>query len=98
MARGVHARMARPGTRGIIRTASAEMLLKADDVRSLPMPTLIFWGDEDGVMSAEDRAFFHRNLPPRGRFQTAPGFGHAPYLDDAGDFVRRIRPFLQMVA
>jgi pimeloyl-ACP methyl ester carboxylesterase len=97
MARGVRARMARPGTRGIITTASAQMLLEPDEVRELPMPTLIFWGDEDDVLPSEDRDFFQRNLPRRGSFLGAPGYGHAPYLDDATDFARQIRPFLRSI-
>ena len=97
MARGVRNRMGRTGTQQLVRNVNVDMLLTPADLQTLKMPTLVFWGDQDAVMASSDLSFFENNLPPRGRFMSASGYGHAPYLDSAGDFVKLLRPFLLSV-
>jgi len=93
IARGVQARMARPGPAALIQNAHADALLTEDDLRGLAMPTWIFWGDADRVLPPACAAFFAAHLPPRGVFERGVGFGHATYLDDLGAFSRRLRSF-----
>ena len=55
------------------------------------------WGDEDEVLPRESRRFFSENLPPQGRFEAMPGFGHSPYLDDLDAFGTRVQAFVDGV-
>ena len=97
LARGVRVRMARPGPRSLLENVTPDVLLQSSEVRGLQAPTLVMWGDEDGVLPRESRRFFSDNLPPHGRFEALPGFGHSPYLDDLGAFGSRVQAFVDGV-
>ena len=97
VARGVRARMGRPGPRSLLEEVTPDVLLKPAEVRQLRPPTLVMWGDEDDVLPRSCRRFFSENLPPSGRFEAMPGFGHSPYLDDLGAFGARLQAFIDAV-
>ncbi len=97
LARGVRMRMARPGPKSLLENVTPEVLLTAREVSGLQPPTLVMWGDEDGVLPRESRRFFSANLPPHGRFEALPGFGHSPYLDDLSAFGVRLQTFIDGV-
>ncbi len=97
IARGVRVRMGRPGPRSLLENVSPGVLLTPAELRSLQVPTLVLWGDEDEVLPRACRRFFSENLPPYGRFEAMPGFGHSPYLDDLGAFGARVQAFVDGV-
>ena len=94
MARGVRVRMGQPGPKSLLDNVTPDVLLRPSEVRGLRAPTLVMWGDEDEVLPRASRRFFSDNLPPQGRFEALPGFGHSPYLDDLGSFGRRVQAFV----
>ena len=97
LARGVRLRMGRRGPKSLLDNVTPDVLLEAREVRELPPPTLIMWGDEDGVLPRGSRRFFSDNLPVHGRFEALPGFGHSPYLDDLSGFGSRLQAFIDGV-
>lgn len=97
LARGVRVRMARPGPKSLLENVTPDVLLQPHEVRELPAPTLVMWGDEDGVLPQSSRRFFSDHLPPHGRFEALPGFGHSPYLDDLSAFGARLQTFVDGV-
>ena len=97
ISRGVRVRMGRPGPRSLLENVTPDVLLTAGELRSLQVPTLVMWGDEDEVLPRTCRRFFSENLPPYGRFEAMPGFGHSPYLDDLRTFGARIQTFVDGV-
>ncbi|MBO84399.1 MAG: hypothetical protein CL927_03505 [Deltaproteobacteria bacterium] len=97
MARGVRVRMGRPGPKSLLDNVTPEVLLRPSEVRGLQAPTLVMWGDQDEVLPRTSRRFFSTNLPPHGRFEALPGFGHSPYLDDLSHFGDRMQTFVDGV-
>ena len=97
LARGVRVRMARSGPRSLLEHVTPDVLLQPHELQHLQPPTLVLWGSEDGVLPRESRRFFSANLPPHGRFEDMPGFGHSPYLDDLGAFGARFQSFVDGV-
>jgi pimeloyl-ACP methyl ester carboxylesterase len=57
------------------------------------MPVLCLWGTNDHLLPDTAREFFRRHLPAHAIFEEPEGYGHAPYVDHADDFVRRIAAF-----
>jgi pimeloyl-ACP methyl ester carboxylesterase len=84
-------------------TAGPRVLLRAiqnlllDDVRPLlPMieaPTLILWGERDGLVPLSD-AFEFRRLIPDSRLAVLRGAAHNPMVDRPSDFNRILLRFL----
>lgn len=97
LARGVRVRMGRPGPKSLLDSVTPDVLLRPHEVAGLRPPTLVMWGDEDGVLPRASRQFFSQHLPPQGRFEGMPGFGHSPYLDDLSTFGARLQSFIDGV-
>lgn len=97
LAAGVRSRMNRPPIRDLMRRISTDDLLTPDEVRSLTMPVLCFWGLEDEVLPERSREFFRAFLPPHARFEAPSGYGHAPYLDHPKAFLRHVTSFAHEV-
>lgn len=94
LAAGVRTRMGRPMVRSILAHTRPEDLLDAERLRALPMPVLCIWGRRDRVLPESHREFWRGALPPTAEWQEPEGYGHAPFLDDPRDFVRRVGAFL----
>lgn len=94
LAAGVRVRMGRPMVRSILAQVRPEDLLDAERLRALPMPVLCIWGRRDRILPESHREFWRRALPPAAEWQEPEGYGHAPFLDDPRDFVRRVGAFL----
>ena len=59
----------------------------------ITVPTLLLWGEHDGLVKpAYGRAF--AELIPGARFETIPGAGHVPQLEQPAAFVERVVRFL----
>ena len=59
--------------------------------------TTRFWGLDDDVLPVHSREFFRRALPDHARFETAAGFGHAPFMDHPELFLDRVETFANRV-
>ena len=56
-------------------------------------PTLVVWGESDGVVSPSYGRAFADSIP-NARFATVAEAGHYPYLERPSDFVDLVEPFL----
>jgi pimeloyl-ACP methyl ester carboxylesterase len=73
------------------RAFRASAFLRPDELRRLPTPTLILWGDHDPVGGPEvARAV--AQLIPDARLELLPG-GHVPYLGDPERVARLVSAF-----
>jgi pimeloyl-ACP methyl ester carboxylesterase len=61
---------------------------------SAVVPSLIVWGDDDGVIPPEHGGAAHR-LMPGSRLEIFPGAGHYPHLDDPDRFVEVLVDFIE---
>jgi len=50
------------------------------NVRGLPVPALIVWGDKDRVLSVASAGVLHQ-LMPRSQVVIMPGIGHLPMME-----------------
>lgn len=97
MALGLPARLRRPAVRNILENIRNDDLLTVDEVRSLSMPLFLFWGAADQILDGDQLAWYRRALPEHAVVVTPDGFGHSPFFDQPGLFVREVRAFLEAV-
>ena len=63
-------------------------------LRRISVPTLVVWGESDGVVSpAYGRAY--AAAIPDARFESVPGAGHHPHVEQPGAFVDRLVAFMK---
>ncbi len=80
--------------RGVVGTSG--QLVDARDRLYLAghMPTLIVWGERDGVLPADHGHAAHEAIPGS-RLEIFDDAGHLPQLDDPGRFVRVVDDFME---
>ncbi len=59
-------------------------------------PTLVVWGQSDGVVSAEYGRAYAESIPGA-RFETLEAAGHYPYLEQPERFVELVASFLKRI-
>lgn len=63
-------------------------------IRTIQIPTLIIWGDQDHLIPVSNAAMFHRDI--KGSEQIIlKGIGHVPMEEAPREFARALVPFLQ---
>lgn len=93
---GLRRQFAMPSMRALLGAMAPEQLLTPDELRSLRAPALLLWGKADRILPRAHLEFFRRHLPGA-VVEEPPGFGHAPFLDDASALARRIGAFARAV-
>lgn len=61
---------------------------------SAVMPSMIVWGERDRIIPADHGRTAHEEMPGS-RFETFPGAGHYPHLDDPRRFVELLIEFIE---
>ena len=61
--------------------------------RSLQLPALVLWGDQDGVTPLEQGRHLAQLLP-RAQLRVLSGIGHIPQIEDITSFNRTLREYL----
>jgi pimeloyl-ACP methyl ester carboxylesterase len=61
---------------------------------SVEVPSLIVWGEQDRIIPLAHGEAAHRQMPGS-RFETFPGAGHFPHLDDPNRFVDLLLDFIE---
>lgn len=89
----VRARLGRPEIQALLDEAHA-VALRPEELRSLTMPVLLLWGENERLLPASHLEFFRRHLPPSARIEVPPGWGHAPFLERPHAVAQRLRRFL----
>ena len=59
----------------------------------IQVPTLLIWGEQDGVVSAQYGEQFAK-LIPGARFASIPAAGHFPHIEQPQAFLRELHAFL----
>ena len=71
----------------LLRSLDENVMLTAEEVSTLSVPTLCVWGKADGILPRTGSDFFRRNLPETSvKFSSPDDFGHSPHLE----FPRRV--------
>ncbi len=84
------------GPRTLVR--SALDLLTSDLREKLPgiqAPTLLVWGERDGILPVRLSEKLRAHLPPGGTYQVIPGAGHNPMWERPEIFNRQVLEFLR---
>jgi pimeloyl-ACP methyl ester carboxylesterase len=95
VALSVRRRMGRADLRGLLGAVTPRDLLAPADLAALDMPTLVVWGQGDGILPDASRAFFRSHLPPHVQLLEPERLGHSPYLESPGALTRHIVTFLR---
>lgn len=66
----------------------------ADMIKSITIPTLVIWGDKDGLIPVENAYRFHDDLP-NDSLVVLKNLGHVPMEEDALQTTAVIRSFLE---
>jgi pimeloyl-ACP methyl ester carboxylesterase len=94
---GVRRSFRNPDVQALLSSLSPSDLLRPEQLSALRMPVLLLWGKGERILPRWHFDFFRRHLPEHARLEEPEGFGHAPYLDDAGAVARRILAFTSEV-
>ena len=55
--------------------------MQAEQLRALPMPTLLIWGQSEKLLPYEGLDFFRAHLPAHAEIHEVKGFGHMPQME-----------------
>jgi pimeloyl-ACP methyl ester carboxylesterase len=62
-------------------------------LRRIQAPTLILWGDQDGMIPFSNAADFLRDIP-HATLRPLPGLGHVPFEEDPAQSLPPVEAFL----
>lgn len=79
--------------KSIVAGISRADLVQAEQLRALPMPTLLIWGQSEKVLPYEGLDFFRAHLPAHAEIHEVKGFGHMPQMEHPRAFVERVQKF-----
>jgi pimeloyl-ACP methyl ester carboxylesterase len=92
MALAIQSRIANPNIQAILQEFSPDWLLAPEKLSALPMPVLLYWGLQDGILGASNLDSYRTHLPPSTEVYTPAREGHAPWMD--GPFMDGSEPFV----
>lgn len=77
----------------IVAEVSPADAVTPEELRALPMPTLLIWGQREKLLPYEAIDYFRAHLPPHAEVHEVRGFGHMPQMEHPKEFVRRVTDF-----
>ena len=88
--------MLAPGVRGAILARTGQVMLRNPEplLRQITAPTLILWGEKDGMIPFSNAADYARDIP-NARLVALPELGHVPF-EEAPE--QSLAPVLQFLA
>ncbi|MCA9708923.1 MAG: alpha/beta hydrolase [Myxococcales bacterium] len=93
LAHGIRGRFTNPQLRRLLDSIGPEDLLRPEELRALPMPTLMLWGREEMILPPDHLEFFRRHLPQHAQVEIWSRFGHCGYLERPTAVARRVLEF-----
>jgi pimeloyl-ACP methyl ester carboxylesterase len=75
------------------RMDQAQFGSSAQLIRRVQQPTLVLWGEKDGMISHDHGNLFCRDIP-RCKLVTFPNLGHLPQEEDPPSTLKVLQPFL----
>lgn len=94
LAWGTRRRFTDPAIQALLKAHAEVDVLTHDEVASLSMPVRIVWGGADRVLPASGLHFFERALPPAGKLDVVPHYGHVPQFDHGAELLDRLHRFV----
>lgn len=98
LAHNIKKRFAHPQLRQLMGEISPELMLTAEEVARLRMPTLLVWGREERLLPRAHFRFFAQNLPAHTFIEEFPNFGHIGFMEQPAALTRRVLDFAHHVA
>ena len=94
--RRYHDLLLAPGVRGAVLARMAQTCNRdpLPWLQRLTMPTLLMWGDQDGMIPVANAMDYQRAIPHAQRV-VLPGVGHLPHEEQAQTSLQVLRDFLQ---
>jgi len=90
---GIRARAARPSIQALIARISRDDLLTPEELSTLSMPVLLYWGQDDEILPRPHLEWYRTHLPEHTEVHTPAGMGHAPFMDSVGGFLEPVLEF-----
>ena len=87
--------MLAPGVRGAIVARTQQVLLQDPEplLRTIRAPTLLLWGEKDGMIPFRNAADYARAIPDA-TVAALPGLGHVPFEEAPDESLAPVRNFL----
>lgn len=98
LAWGTRRRFTDPAIRALLKAHAEVDVLTEGEVESLPMPVRILWGGADRILPDSGLHFFERALPPGGKLEVVPHYGHVPQFDHGAELLDRLHRFVASLA
>ena len=88
--------MLAPGDRAAMVARMRQVMLQdpIPTLRTIKAPTLILWGEQDGMIPIDNAADYRRAMPAA-IFVALPGLGHVPFEESPDVSIRPVLTFLQ---
>lgn len=81
----------------LLEQVEPDDLVTPEELRALPMPVLLLWGQDDDLMPYENHQFYLEHLPGHAVVREPEGMGHCPYLDTPDALTQHIAEFARAV-
>ncbi|WP_394843830.1 alpha/beta hydrolase [Pendulispora brunnea] len=85
----------RPAVGSLLDAATPNSGATPEQLATLKMPILFWWGRSERLLPANDFAYFSENLPKHAVIERPEGIGHCPHFDDPRATCQRIVEFAQ---
>lgn len=93
----LRSRLTRPHLRRFLESVTAIDAFDEAELMALDVPTLVLWGDADGILPESAAAFFARAAGRPGSpltFERLAGVGHSPQIECPVALARRVLAFM----
>jgi pimeloyl-ACP methyl ester carboxylesterase len=92
------AAMQRRAVRELLATATNDAAVTPEELASLSMPILFWWGRSERLLPPSHLAWWRAHLPAHAVLEEPEGIGHCPHLDAPRRVTRRLMSFLDTLA
>lgn len=98
VARDVLALTQNEAVRGVLAQADQDPGLSPVELRSLPMPILLWWGKSERIFPAEALTYFRTHLPEHAVIEQPDGIGHCAHVEAPRRTAHRLLAFWREAA
>lgn len=95
IALGVRRRLREPQLVQLMGSVNPASMFSPEELARIQAPTLLIWGDRDGILPKHHRDFFEQHLPAGRQLRFPPDLGHSPALGDTDKLVSWITTFAE---
>jgi len=88
----------RRAVRDLFDSATAGFGATPEQLASLAMPILFWWGRSERLLPPSNLAYFRAHLPPHAIIEEPEGIGHCPHFDSSHATTQRIVEFARSIA